>query len=788
MPIFPGLVTHNNPNEAIIDVTGNQVKGLGVFATISGVAPNRNSLSPSVRCEGYIALVKDLDIFYVYTSTDLGNTAWQNASNWVQLGQQGPQGPQGIQGLKGDTGATGAAGPQGIQGATGATGPAGPTGATGPAGPTGATGPAGTNGIDGKTVLNGTTSPAANLGVIGDFYINTSSNLIFGPKTAGGWGSGVSLVGPQGAAGATGAQGPQGIAGATGATGATGPQGLQGPAGATGATGAAGANGVDGKTVLNGTSDPSSGTGVAGDFYINTSSKNIFGPKVGTNWGTGVSLVGPTGPQGATGATGPQGLQGPTGATGATGPAGAAGKSVTGVSVTNNTVTTTLSDSTTVSGTFSVNQSSITPLAGAQAGQGSFWDEDSFENISLARNTSIPVSIPNGRSFGKYITNDTITISSYKSALDLIIDAVQLVQNPSFSSWSVSTIPFNTTDPSSVTVSYNANNLNSNLGRSIRVLVYRKNEGASDSTYALIHTSASFSSAATGSQSFPNSYTLSAYATAGFTYKFRVEDVGDNSYFAEQVLTRSPEAYLVPSIGSLTAARISTSNSSGEINAIREKGNTSSTVTFNVTINSANVPINSLVLQRSIDGGTSYTGIHTFPSPYIGSKTYTDNYTNNSSSLSSILYRVVPTTSYPSNPTGASGNETTVTLSKFAVKFLASPNALPGTPTAADAIYDTTPFANSVLRDNTISLGAPMTFNGSSDTNNTSNFSYILYPTSLGGALSVINMDGSTSVISDFGSPVAFNITNQFSVSIEYRIYKSNSKGAFSSTNTLTSY
>ena len=61
MPVFPGLVTHNNANEAIIDATGNQVKGLGVFATISGKNPNRNSLSASVRSEGYVAIVKHVD-------------------------------------------------------------------------------------------------------------------------------------------------------------------------------------------------------------------------------------------------------------------------------------------------------------------------------------------------------------------------------------------------------------------------------------------------------------------------------------------------------------------------------------------------------------------------------------------------------------------------------------------------------------------------------------------------------------------------------------------------------
>jgi hypothetical protein len=210
-------------------------------------------------------------------------------------------------GPAGATGATGAAGAQGIQGLTGAQGPQGIQGLTGATGATGAVG------TDGKTVGNGTTDPASSTGVDGDFYINTATNMLFGPKASGTWPTGVSLVGPTGATGATGAagaQGPQGIQGLTGATGA---------AGAQGATGAAGA---DGKTVGNGTTDPASSTGVDGDFYINTATSMLFGPKASGTWPTGVSLVGSTGAtgaqgiQGLTGATGSQGIQGQTGATG----------------------------------------------------------------------------------------------------------------------------------------------------------------------------------------------------------------------------------------------------------------------------------------------------------------------------------------------------------------------------------------------------------------------------------------------------------------------------------------
>lgn len=216
------------------------------------------------------------------------------AGNDGATGPMGPQGPQGIQGPAGNDGATGPQGPIGLTGATGATGPQGPQGIQGPAGNDGATGPqgpigltgatgatgpqgpAGTNGTDGKSVLNGTTDPVAATGNNGDFYINTATNFLFGPKTAGAWPAGVSLVG------ATGATGPQGPTGLTGATGATGPQGPIGLTGATGATGPQGPQGIQG-------------------------------------------------PAGNTGATGPQGPIGLTGATGATGPQGPAGTNGAGV-------------------------------------------------------------------------------------------------------------------------------------------------------------------------------------------------------------------------------------------------------------------------------------------------------------------------------------------------------------------------------------------------------------------------------------------------------------------------
>jgi hypothetical protein len=70
----------------------------------------------------------------------------------------------------------------------------------GPTGAAGSNGAAGTNGTDAKTILSGTGDPGAGTGVNGDFYIKNPATapVFFGPKAAGAWPSGVTMVGPSG--------------------------------------------------------------------------------------------------------------------------------------------------------------------------------------------------------------------------------------------------------------------------------------------------------------------------------------------------------------------------------------------------------------------------------------------------------------------------------------------------------------------------------------------------------------------------------------------------------------
>jgi hypothetical protein len=73
------------------------------------------------------------------------------------------------------------------------------------------------------------------------------------------------------------------------------PEPIVGEPGPQGATGASGSNGTNGFSVLSGAGAPGGGTGVNGDFYINTSTYDIYGPKTAGAWGSPTSLIGPPG-------------------------------------------------------------------------------------------------------------------------------------------------------------------------------------------------------------------------------------------------------------------------------------------------------------------------------------------------------------------------------------------------------------------------------------------------------------------------------------------------------------
>jgi hypothetical protein len=93
----------------------------------------------------------------------------------------------------------------------------GAPGADGQDGQDGEDGTNGANGTDGSRILAGAGAPSSVTGRDGDYYLDRSGSILYGPKTAGVWPTpGLSLLGltgPPGPDGQDGAPGPQGPAG-----------------------------------------------------------------------------------------------------------------------------------------------------------------------------------------------------------------------------------------------------------------------------------------------------------------------------------------------------------------------------------------------------------------------------------------------------------------------------------------------------------------------------------------------------------------------------------------------
>lgn len=108
-------------------------------------------------------------------------------------------------------------------------------------------------GSDGNTLLTTSGAPSSGTGKNGDYAIDSTAQLIYGPKAGGGWPAGVSYKGSTGAAG---------------------------------------------NTMLATTGAPGAGVGNNGDFANDAAASVMYGPKVSGAWPAGVSY------KGATGATG----------------------------------------------------------------------------------------------------------------------------------------------------------------------------------------------------------------------------------------------------------------------------------------------------------------------------------------------------------------------------------------------------------------------------------------------------------------------------------------------------
>ncbi|MCC8409796.1 hypothetical protein LJ707_12725 [Mucilaginibacter sp. UR6-1] len=101
----------------------------------------------------------------------------------------------------------------------------------------------GPQGPRGSAILSGAVDPLSSVGLNGDFYFNTATLTIFGPKISGIWPAGITIKGEAANA------------------------------------------------LLYGTGNPSNSIGKNGDFFLNTTTYTLYGPKADNDWPQGVSLI-----------------------------------------------------------------------------------------------------------------------------------------------------------------------------------------------------------------------------------------------------------------------------------------------------------------------------------------------------------------------------------------------------------------------------------------------------------------------------------------------------------------
>src|SRR5690625_907733 len=118
---------------------------------------------------------------------------------------------------------------------------------------------------------------------MGDFYFDSESRTLYGPKSEEGW---------------------------TGSVNLKGDPGLDGSDGRDGKDGTDGTDGADGSQIYSGEAQPDDDHGNVGDYYLNLLTFELVGPKTADGWGTPVVLKGPQGEQGAQGEQGEPGQDG----------------------------------------------------------------------------------------------------------------------------------------------------------------------------------------------------------------------------------------------------------------------------------------------------------------------------------------------------------------------------------------------------------------------------------------------------------------------------------------------
>ena len=203
------------------------------------------------------------------------------------------------------------------------------------------------------------------------------------------------------------------------------------------------------------------------------------------------------------------------------------------------------------------------------------------------------VNLSGGKTFGKYVTGQTIPALG-KTAAEVIEMAIVEPIAPSVTLTSPTTIAFNQTAISNeLSGAYTINSLGSGTASSASLEWRRGGAGA----WTVLSTST------TTPLYFTHNTTNDAFDTSAFNYRYVVTDSQGESNTATVDIT--PGGYSAPSISFSVSG---TSLTSPETNTKREKGNVSTTLSGTITRNTATVALISYTVQYSVNGG-GWTGV-----------------------------------------------------------------------------------------------------------------------------------------------------------------------------------
>ena len=242
----------------------------------------------------------------------------------------------------------------------------------------------------------------------------------------------------------------------------------------------------------------------------------------------------------------------------------------------------------------------------------------------------IVVSLPFGKSVGRYNSGDTIP-SAGKTAEEVFNLIAQEPIAPTVSLSSSTNILFNQTAIVNVlNFSKTINTLGANV--TTAVLQWRRN-GSGTWTTLISDVNAS---------TYTHSLTDTAFNTQPFNYQYIVTDSAGAT--ATATLTITPQSYQSPSIS--FSAPASALALSIESNQVRERGNTSSVLQGSASRNRVNVPISGYQYSVLFNGG-SYSNIGSAQVLAAAGGSF-NNYTDASitSSATSATYRVSVTDAY----------------------------------------------------------------------------------------------------------------------------------------------